>query len=80
MFRSKKKKAITNDYDEKIKAAKYERIFQSLKDILKIEIKVLGADGKEKTDYAATCSAIKTKARLVIDFVADLDKNGEEEN
>ena len=32
-----KKKTATPDFDEKIKAAKYERIYQSLKDILKIE-------------------------------------------
>ena len=72
-----KKKQTVNDFDEKIKAAKYERIYQSLKDILKIEIK---AQGKDEIDYAATCSAIKTKARLAIDFVADLDKDGYDEN
>lgn len=73
-----KKKTATPDFDEKIKAAKYERIYQSLKDILKIEIKTT-ANGKETIDYAATCSAIKTKARLAIDFVADLDNEGEDE-
>lgn len=72
MFRKKKD---GNDFAEKIKAAKYERIYQSLKDILKMEIKV---SGKEEVDYAATCSAMKTKARLAIDFVADLDKDGED--
>lgn len=73
MFGKKKKTAV--DFDEKIKTAKYERIYQSLKDILKIEIK----DGKGEIDYAATCSAIKTKARLAIDFVADLDNDGKDE-
>lgn len=76
----KKKKIVTSDFDEKIKAAKYERIYQSLKDILKIEIKAQDRDGKEETDYMATCSAIKTKARLAIDFVADLDKSGDDDN
>ena len=75
-----KKKTATPDFDEKIKVAKYECIYQSLKDILKIEIKAQGKDGKEEIDYAATCSVIKTKARLAIDFVADLDKDGDEEN
>lgn len=75
-----KKKTAATDFDEKIKAAKYERIYQSLKDILKIEIKAQGKDGKDEIDYAATCSAIKTKARLAIDFVADLDKDGDDEN
>ena len=78
MFR--KKKTATPDFDEKIKAAKYERIYQSMKDILKIEIKAQGKDGDDEIDYAATCSAIKTKARLAIDFVADLDKDGNDEN
>lgn len=73
-----KKKTTVVDYAEKIKTAKYERIYQSLKDILKIEIKAQGKDGKEDIDYAATCSAIKTKARLTIDFVTDLD--GKDEN
>lgn len=74
-----KKKQTVNDFDEKIKAAKYERIYQSLKDILKIEIKAQSKDGKDEIDYVATCSAIKTKARLAIDFVADLDKDGDDE-
>ncbi len=78
MFGKKKQAAV--DFDEKIKAAKYERIYQSLKDILKIEIKTPTKDGKDEIDYAATCSAIKTKARLAIDFVADLDKDGNDEN
>jgi len=76
MFGKKKKEV---DFDEKIKAAKYERILQTLKDILKIEEKAQTKDGKVETDYAATCSAIKTKARLAIDFVADLDKSGDDE-
>lgn len=75
-----KKKQTTVDFDEKIKSAKYERIYQSLKDILKIEIKAQGKDGKDEIDYAATCSAIRTKARLAIDFVADLDKDGDDKN
>ena len=74
MFKRKKAKAV--DFDEKIKAAKYERIYQTLKDILKIEIKAV--NGKEEIDYAATCSAIKTKARLAVDFVADLEKSDDE--
>ncbi len=75
-----KKKQTAVDFDEKIKTAKYERIYQSLKDILKIEIRTPTKDGKEEIDYAATCSAIKTKARLAIDFVADLDKDDNDEN
>lgn len=77
MFNFRKKKILPLDYDEKIRAAKYERIYQSLKDILKIEVKTQGNDGKEKINYAATVTAIKTKARLAIDFVADLDKDGD---
>ena len=76
MFGKKKKTAV--DFDEKIKSAKYERIYQSLKDILKIEIKTSTKDGKEEINYKETCSAIKTKARLAIDFVADLDVNGDD--
>ncbi len=78
MWKFGKKKAMPIDFDEKIKSAKYERIYQTLKDILKIEIKARGEDGADVTDYAATCSAMKTKARLAIDFVADLDKDGDD--
>ena len=72
-----KKKTTAVDFDERIKVAKYERIFRSLKDIVQTEIRAQNKDGKEEIDYAATCSAIKTKARLVIDFIADLDKDGD---
>ena len=72
MFGKKKTKEI--DFDERIKAAKYERIYQTLKDILKIEVKAVNGN-QEEIDYAATCSAIKTKARLAVDFVADLEKS-----
>ncbi len=81
MFGNKKTTTSPNAaFAEKIKAAKYERIYLALKSLLQIEVKGVGADGKEKIDYAATCSAMKTKARLVIDFVDSLDKNGESEN
>lgn len=76
MFK-KKKAAVPIDFDEKVKSAKYERIYQTLKDILKTEIKTTDDKGKETTDYAATCAAIKTKARIAVDFVADLEKSGE---
>ncbi len=72
------KKKQTVSFDEKIKAAKYERVFQSLKDIVKLEVVAQDKDGKSAIDYAATCSAIKTKARLAIDFVSDLDKNSDD--
>lgn len=70
MLGKKKNKA---DFDEKIKQAKYERIFGTLKDILKTDIKTTDDNNKEVTDFSATCSAIKTKARLALDFIADLD-------
>lgn len=63
-------------YEEKIQEAKYKRIFQALKDIAELEVKTKGKDGKdakEEVDYAATCSEIKTKARLAIEFVYDLE-------
>lgn len=68
---NKKKKNVS--FDEKIKQAKYERVHSTLKDILQTEIKTT-ENNKEVTDYAATCSAIKTKARLALDFIKDLDK------
>lgn len=73
----KKGKKVVS-FDEKIKAAKYERIYQALKDVLKVEIKTTSTGGKDEIDYAATCIAIKTKARLAIEFVADLDADNDE--
>lgn len=66
-----KKKRKNLSFDEKIKQAKYERVYGTLKDILQVDIK----DDKNTTDYPATCSAIKTKARLALDFIKDLDKD-----
>lgn len=77
MWKFGKSKTAPVDFYERIKSAKYERIHQTLKDILKIEVKAQSEDGTETIDYAATCSAIKTKARLAIDFVADLEKEGD---
>ncbi len=78
MFWKKKKQMTEVDFEEKLKAAKYERILQSLKDILKLEITENSKNGQGEIDYMATCSAMKTKARLALDFVADLEKNGDE--
>lgn len=66
-----KRKSKNLSFDEKIKQAKYERVYGTLKDILQVDIK----DDKNITDYPATCSAIKTKARLALDFIKDLDKD-----
>ena len=73
MFIKKKKAA---DFGEQIKKAQYARILKSLKDIHGLEIK----DSHGDVDYAATCAAIKTKARLTLDFIADLDKGNDDEN
>lgn len=75
---NKKKKTTTPTFEERMQVAKYERIYQTLKDILKLEIKVVDKVDKEEIDFASTCSAMKTKARLAIDFVADLEKDDEE--
>ena len=76
MFFKKKAKKIS--FEEKLKVAKYERVYKTLNDILKTDVRTTAKDGKEVIDYAATCSVIKTKARLAIDFIADLDKNGDD--
>lgn len=73
-----KKTNTTPDFDDKLKAAKYDCILQALKDILKIEIKVTDNSGKEAINYAATIGSIKTRARIALDFVGNLDKSGDE--
>lgn len=69
----------TTSLDDKINAAKYDCIYSALKDILKMEIKSTDASGKEVVSAAATVSSIKTRARLALEFVANLDKNGDDE-
>ena len=76
MFGKKKSKKVS--FEERLRIAKYERVFTTLNDILKTEVKATTKDGKEVIDYSMTCSAIKTKARLAIDFIADLERNGDE--
>lgn len=70
----------SNNFDEKLKAAKYDCIFQALKEILKMEVKGTDANGKEASNHAATVSAMKMRARLALDFVANLDKDGNDDN
>jgi len=69
-----KKKQPRADFEEQVRAAKYGRIYQTLKDILKVEVKTTDGAGREKIDYAATCAAMKTRARIALDFVDDLEK------
>lgn len=76
----KKQTKQPNSFDDKLKAAKYDCIFQALKDILKMEIKGTDASGKETLNHAATCSSMKTRARLALDFVVNLDKDGDDDN
>ena len=57
--------------EERIKNAKYDRIYKTLQEVLSVsELKTL--DGKQVVDYEATCSVIKTKVRLAKDFVDEL--------
>ncbi len=62
------------ELQDKVDKAKYERLMSCLQSILKTEVKVATSDGKEEVDYVETCRVIKSKARLTIDFVNDLDK------
>ena len=74
-----KKQNATTTYDDKIKTAKYDCILQALKDVLKIEVKSVDTSGKEVIDRTATISSIKTRARLALDFVANLEKDGDDD-
>lgn len=67
-------------FDEKINAAKYECVLSALKDILSLKIEASTKDGATEIDYAATCSAIKTKARLALDFITVIDNDSESKN
>ncbi len=67
-----------NSFDEKLKAAKYDCILQALKEIVKMEVKGTDAAGKETINPVATCSSMKTRARLALEFVANLDKDGDD--
>lgn len=71
---AKKNEMTKEDFDEKLRLTKYEIAIQCLRDVLKTEIKDEGGD----IDYIATCSIMKGKARLSIDFIDSLDKDKSE--
>lgn len=75
----KKQKSVTS-FDDKLNAAKYECIYAALKDVLKMEVKGTDTSGKEVINHAATVSSIKTRARLALEFVANLEKSGDDDN
>lgn len=75
----KNKTTPTLGYDEKIKAAKYDCVLQALKEIVKIEVKGADSSGKEVINHAATVTSIKTRARLALDFVGNLDKKDDDD-
>lgn len=77
MFRKKKQPTI--NYDDKLQAAKYDCVLQALKEIIKLEVKGTDNSGKEAVNHAATVSAIKTRARLAVEFVGTLDKKDDDD-
>lgn len=72
-----KKTHSAASFDDKLKAAKYDCILQALKDVLRIEVKA-SDNGKETVNYAQTCGSMKTRARLALEFVANLDKSDDD--
>lgn len=68
----KKKQPVTN-YDDKLQAAKYDCVLQALNEICKLEIKSTDANG-----LATAVSTIKTRARLALDFVKNLEKHDDD--
>ncbi len=71
------KKSKSPDFTDKLQAAKYDCIHRALTDILKMDDKTI-ENGKEVTNYARLCSAQKTRARLALDFVANLEKSDDD--
>ena len=61
--------------EEKIKQVRYDRIYKVLQEVLNVSV-TKNVDGKEEIDYEATCSVIKTRVRLVKDFVDELSEKG----
>lgn len=57
-------------FDEKIKRIKYDRVYGILQEILDTSVTKPGE--KDRVDYEATCSVIKTKVRLVKEFADSL--------
>lgn len=77
MLRRKHRNAEEN-FDEAIRNAKYACVLQALKDILRVEVKGTDEDGNGAVDPAATVSAMKSRARIALDFVEVLGANKEE--
>lgn len=67
----KRKKA----FDTYLVDLKIKTLRDGLSDVYKTEVKKKNEDGKEVVDPRMTASLMKTKARVALDFVDNLDKS-----
>ena len=65
-------------FEEKVKKVKYDRIYKMLQEVLDTSVTKI-VDKEQVVDYEATCSAIKTKVRLVKDFIDGLSVSTDKE-
>lgn len=68
-----KKKENKKDFEKRMSDTTYKMVVDTLESILNTKITKTGSDGTAVVDTAATLSAIRTKARIALDFVTDLE-------
>lgn len=82
MFGRKKKKNVKQpkQLEKAFINSLFNTVYGALTDVLKTEYKTTDKNGKEIIDYEMTCRMIKTKARVALDFVANLKNEKEHDN
>ena len=75
--KKKKMETVAVQFEEKQSKRLYEIVCDTLSDILKTESKKQDNDGNAVVDYEMTCRAIKTKARIALDFVTKIENKNE---
>ena len=77
MFKRKKKAQKPKEFETALSESLYKTIYETLSDVLKTEYKTTNKDGVETVDWEMTCRMIRTKARVALDFVSNLENKEE---
>ena len=75
--KTNKEKPRSKEFESALSESLYKTIHETLSDVLKTEYKTEDKDGKEIIDWEMTCRMIRTKARVALDFVSNLENKDE---
>jgi hypothetical protein len=72
-FSKKRDRKQEKTYNERAMETVYKTVRDTLADVLKTEVSKKNDKGEEVPDLSMTISAIRTKARITLDFVEGLE-------